>query len=470
MLLIILSVFIDQFWIRPDQTKIRLIEIMVLFKGKGYVRNIIINDLTSVAKEPGSYLFLFFQLVFFSNLVRQFGTDEFLIINLIFSFILCLAKNRLTKRSLKVIAISILLFTLMNLISSFVFGLNLKLYAGYVGRIILGYLIVSYFRDDFFEKLENMVLILAIISLPFYLIQIIYPQFFSFFDSISDAVLIDARFEQTEQNQLGHKYLFVFLYNGWAVLRNSGFMWEPAAFGAVLSWAAIFNIIRNKFRINHRFYILLITAITTFSLGTYVYFTGILLILVITNYKNTSIKVLLFFGVLILLGSRLEFTSKNIDMMTEKIEAEVVHRERALTGEASEAEISRLAAFDINFRYFFEWPFGYGTGIDNINELKYLGKSPNGLMRMMVTWGIFGLVLIVWSVIKLVNYKISYYQNHVSWLVKTGLIILLILPLSGNPFYNQPLLFSIFFGIWVLNRQILYPVREYFTLQEYAGK
>lgn len=431
---------------------------------------ILIEDLRLIKKDFFSYLFLFIQFVYFSGLIRQFGTDGFLVLNIIVSLFLCIFNERIKEENLKVIILSFTFFVLINLLSIFVFGFNLHLFAGYLGRILLGYLLVLYFKNDFFEKFETLVTVLALISIPLFLIQVISPGFFNLFEYISNSVLSEERSGQMYPDSEGHKYIFVFLFNSWGVLRNSGFMWEPAAFGAVLSWAAIFNIIRNNFRINPGFSILLVTAITTFSLGTYVYFTGILLILVITNYKNTSIKILFFFVVLILLGSRLEFTSQNIKMMTEKIEAEVVHRERALTGKASEAEISRLAAFEINFRYFFEWPFGYGTGIENINELKYLGKSPNGLMRIMVTWGIFGFVLLFWSVIKLVNYKISHYQNHVSWFVKAGLIILFLMPLSGNPFYNQPLLFSIFFGIWVLNRHIPYPVREYSTLQEYAGK
>ena len=426
---------------------------MVTVVSKTSLTGILADDLRSIRTDFFPYLFLFLQLVYFSGLVRQFMTDEFLVLNIIFSFLLCVFNKRLTSHSFRVIAASLFAFLILNVISSFVFGFNLRLVAGYAGRVLLGYLIVILLRDGFFERFEKLVTVLAVISLPLFIIQIFYPDFFNLFDSVSNSVLIEARLEQSERNLYGHKYLFVFLFNGWASIRNSGFMWEPAAFGAILSWAAIFNIIRNNFIINYRIYIFLIAALTTFSLGTYVYLTGLMLFLTIKNYKSTSIRIMFFIGVIIILGYQLSFTSENINMMSEKIEAEVGHRERALSGKASETEISRLAAFEINFNYFKDWPFGYGLAAERNSELKYLGASPNGLMKILVTWGIFGMILIIWSVLNLIKFLGRYYSNDLSLFYIWGLTILFIIPISGNPFYNQPFLFSLLFGIWIIKAE-----------------
>jgi hypothetical protein len=414
------------------------------------------EELRSIKKEFFSYFFLFIQFVYFSGLVRQFGTDEFLIFNILFSAFICVLKERITRRGFKVILISIIIFSVINLVPSFVFGFNIRLFAGYLGRIFLGYLIILYFNNEFYEKFENLVTILALISLPLYLIQIFYQDFFHFFDSLSNAVLSEQRSKQTGSNIMGHKYLFVFLYNGWATLRNSGFMWEPAAFGAMLTWAAILNILRNNFVMNSRLYILLLTAFTTFSLGTYIYLAGIFSLLSLKNKKLTFPKLMFLLSILILIGSQLNLVNENLEMMRAKVKAEERHRERALTGTAEETEISRVAAFELNINYFLNWPFGYGLAAEDIPDAKYLGRSPNGLMKILVTWGIFGILLVVCSVVKLLKYNMDFYQNNIHWLFRLGLLFLFIIPISGNPFYNQPLLFSLIFGIWVLRPNLDY--------------
>ena len=219
---------------------------------------------------------------------------------------------------------------------------------------------------------------------------------------------------------MGHKYLFVFLYNGWATLRNSGFMWEPAAFGAMLTWAAILNILRNNFVMNSRLYILLLTAFTTFSLGTYIYLAGIFSLLSLKNKKLTFPKLMFLLSILILIGSQLNLVNENLEMMRAKVKAEERHRERALTGTAEETEISRVAAFELNINYFLNWPFGYGLAAEDIPDAKYLGRSPNGLMKILVTWGIFGILLVVCSVVKLLKYNMDFYQNNIHLLFRLG--------------------------------------------------
>lgn len=412
----------------------------------------LVEDLRLIKRDFFSYFFLFIQFVYFSGLIRQFGTDGFLVLNILGTLLLCILNNRITEKALKVILISLLLFVLINLISSFVFGFNQRLFAGYLGRIFLGYLIVLFFKDGFYIKFEKLVTVLALISIPLFIIQIITPGFFNLFESISNSVLSEERSGQMYPNSEGHKYLFIFLVNSWGVLRNSGFMWEPAAFGAVLIWAVIFNLIRNKYSANKRLYILLTAAFTTFSIGTYVYLVGIFLVLVIINRQSTFFKILLFTGIIILGISRMDFYSKNLEMMTDKIESEAEHLESARTGRASEDEISRLASFEINLKYFLVWPFGYGLGVDTVGDLKYLGKSPNGFMKILVTWGIFGIILIIGSVLKLMEYLLLFYNNKVTWISRLGLTILFLLPISGNTLYNQPLLFSLILGYWVLQK------------------
>lgn len=421
------------------------------YNGWGFI----IEDIKSIKKDFFSYFFLFFQFVYLSGLIRQLGTDGFLVLNIFITLLLCLINKKITKKAVKVILISFAIFSSINLISIFVFGLNQKLFAGYLGRIFLGYLIVIFFKNSFFEKFEKLVTFLALISLPLFIIQIIYPDFYNIFDSISNAVLSEERTGQYYSDSHGHKYLFIFLFNSWGPLRNSGFMWEPAGFGAMLTWAAIFNLLRNNFKMNNRLYILLLTALTTFSVGTYVYLTGIFLLVILKNRKAAFLNTLFFLSIIAIIGSQLYIVTQNIELMQDKIITEEINRERALSGAAQESEISRVAGFELSIKYFSDWPFGYGLNAERSPDLKYLGLSPNGLMKMVVTWGIFGLIIIIWSVKNLIKFLGKYYSNDLSWFFIWSLVILYIIPISGNPLYNQPLLFSLLFGIWILKDDIL---------------
>lgn len=408
------------------------------------------DDIAFIRKDSFSYLYLLIQLIYFSGLVKQFGTDEFLLINISFSLLLCLISKKIDSGSVVVILFSWFIFLTINIPSFFVFGVNLQLFAGYLGRILLGYLIVIYFKKYFFEKLERIITILAVISIPFYIIQLIYPNFFYLFDNISEAVLSESRAD-SQRSIIGHKYFFIFLLNGWGVLRNSGFMWEPAAFGGVIVWIIILNLIKSDYKVSGRFILLFCVALSTFSVGTYVALICIIIILLIGYYKTVLIKALFTVLIIIIVGIQLEIVTNNVNMMIEKIKSEGNTRTLVMNGKASETEISRVAAIGISFEYFMQWPFGYGLNVEKTDNLKYLGSSPNGMMRSLVTWGIFGLFVIIISIAKLLKHLEKKANGHLSIFQLFFLLIIFIIPMNGNPFYNQPLFFSILFGVWLVD-------------------
>ncbi len=411
------------------------------------------NSIDDILKNKLDYIFLFFQFLVFVGPIRQFSSDSFLFINLFLIIVLSIYKNRF-KITEFFFAISIIYF-LLSVIPIIFFGLDFKLYAGFYIRLITAYFILQYFRIRFLVLFENLIFILALISLPLFVIQLINPSFFNVFTGVSQVMLYEEYLTST------HQYMFIFFFNGWAVYRNSGFAWEPAAFGAILSWAILFNLFINNFSVNLKTIVLLIAALTTFSVGTYSYI--LLLSLVYFYERKIQNGILLTFSSIILYFAvmNLPLFKNNLEMMNRKIT--VQQTDLLIDSEADNIDVtkvSRIAGITVNLKLFLKWPWGYGFS-DNEGERKYLGASPNGLMILIVRWGIGGICIMLLSMYKLaLTLKYLYHPS----LRKFNLflcMIVYIIPLSGNPFYNKPMVLALLMFPFMTSRYITYYLQRH---------
>lgn len=392
------------------------------------------------AKLP--YLFLFIQFVYFSGLVKQFGTDEFLVANILFTGLLCVTHKKITNNDYKIMLAALGVFVLINIVPSISYGFSPRLVLGYSGRIFLGILIVLYFKHDFFKVFENLVFALALISLPLFLIQLVHAQFFDLFSGFSHLVLTNSRLHFGRGELTGHRYLLIFLVNSWGEFRNSGFMWEPAAFGAMLSWAMVINGFTHRFTVNARLIILVLASLTTFSIGTYLYLLIFSVIFLSRNYTSKSVlSFVLILAILTPICYRLDFVEKNFEMISWKMEVVQIRADQISRGHSPE-EVSRVGGFLGNIKEIIFEPFGFGARY-SIAEEQGLYISPNGFMTLARNWGMFSLLLIFICFYKFVKKLRKIYEVNVDLAQTVLLMILVVLPIAGNPFYNQPLLFSI---------------------------
>jgi len=180
------------------------------------------------------YLFLFFQLLFFSRLIRFTFTDSYLVMHLVITLLFVLFSGRL-KKVMNLVWI-ILVFGFISIFPIFIFGFSATLYGGYAMRLIIAFLIAIYFGNKFLIYFENIVYVLAFISLPLFLLQVTIPEAFRVFDGLTRLIL------QHEGIGTGSSYFFIFFLNGSAQLRNSGFLSEPSLYGIILAWASLINI------------------------------------------------------------------------------------------------------------------------------------------------------------------------------------------------------------------------------------
>lgn len=404
------------------------------------------RSIKKIGQDKFLYFLLFFQLLIFVARIRQIGTDSFLIFNLFLLVIILLFQRRrlfdsfFFKLTVFYILICILPITF--------FGFNANLYTGFYIRMVIGLLIAKIFQERLLEMFENIVFVLAVISIPLFIVQVINVNFFNIFGPITKAVLQKELL--ADPSPVGYKYLIIFLVNPGGLLRNSGFCNEPAVFGAVLTWALLFNFMISKFEMNQRASLFIVTAFTTFSVGTFSYLLVAFLLYFYQQKKTKGLIVLIILGVSALGALQLPIVQQQLTMMQDKVNEEPARIDSVFDGRIRVTEVSRVAGFYINMKYFFKWPLGYGFA-KNKGELRYLAASPNGLMHIVVRWGIGGILLFTYCVYRLILLlKSRYYYRLKLPSIWLGML-LFILPFTGNPFYHKPLLFAFLFLSFTLS-------------------
>jgi len=404
-----------------------------------------------IRQDKITYLVMFFQLVFVSNLVRQLTTDAALIANIATMFVLCFAKRKMSKQENDILLKIAIGYLMINIIPTIMFGAEPKLLAGFGGRIFLGFLIIVYFKDNFFQVFEKLTFLLAFISLPLFAIQVIYVPFFNLFEGFSNLVLTDKRFLHGVYELSGHRYMLVFLVNSWAEYRNSGFMWEPAGFGFMLAWASIVNVFIHRFSFNSRLIVFFLAAFTTFSIGTYIYFILFILIYLTMNMKSKNgFLFLVFILIIASIAYRSSIVQKQFNMIDKKINTEQYMMEQIEIGRAGK-RVSRVGGAIGNIEQIIKNPFGYGT---NYEFSEFFYETPNGLMILMRNWGFNSLAIILacsYCIIKKLSilYRLNLRMIHI-----IILMMIVILPIAGNPIFNRPFLFAFLFSGFIVKSKL----------------
>lgn len=414
------------------------------------------NSYILMQRDKAGYFFLFFQLVVFSSLVKFFQTDWFLVLNFGIAFVFSYWRTKFINLThLHWIALVCFIVFLFPILLS---GIN-YLYFGYFLRILTGYFIVYSLKDKFVEYYHNLLFILALISIVLFIIQILDINLYSVFEKFSDLVLNSDR-RRPGVEGISHKYLIFYLVNGWATNRNSGFMWEPAAFGAVLAWAMIFNLFIYKFKINIKLIVLLIALLTTYSVGAYTYLLLLLVIYLLENKFNIKYYFIIisFIGLGLYILTKTHLLDTQFEMMLNKVDNEPEQIDEVMKNENLYNRVSRVVGFYTNWEYFKAFPIGYGF-IESKGQYNLLAMTPNGFMVIMVRWGILGSGLIFF----LFRYGIVYlkrnYFNKIKLLPFFLMIVAMILPFAGNPFDNQPFLFALLlFPLWSAGGNTLNPI------------
>jgi len=279
------------------------------------------------------------------------------------------------------------------------------LFYGVISINSLGYIIISTIiaqiiininGKDLVFNISNVIYKLSLLSLIFYVLQIInFSSTYTFIKSIQNFIGID-----TSGFEIKKAYSSIFIYTiadfpaGVLNLRrNFGFMWEPGGFATIVVTGFILHLSLNTFNLkDKKAIIFLLTIFTTFSTTGYIALLVIFSYYIYINFKgNLSSIITIFITVLITYSVLIS------GIVTEKLQ---LHYETGLevsdvkSSRESSGSLGRFGGLLINFKEYSSRPiFGhYFDKTDRIFDESM--ASMNGLGNFLVRYGTIGIIIL----------------------------------------------------------------------------
>jgi len=261
-------------------------------------------------------------------------------------------------------------------------------------KILTAYLTVYVLKDSLFQKFETIIFRFALISLPLYAIQLVAYQNLKGIIGLPESI-----FPFLDYRSNWYVNSVFFTLNDDAISRNSGFCWEPKGFANLLCVALIINLLNNKFTVNKRGIVLLITLLTTFSTVGYVILITCIGTLYIYNQNARLIFLMIPFFI------PMGYLLLNQEFMLNKIKNEFNDRETYLDYSTTEFDqetksLGRFGSLMVDLKDFPKNPI-FGVGMqDNERtqgQFTYLVRV-NGLSETLSRFGLVGILFVIITV------------------------------------------------------------------------
>jgi len=222
------------------------------------------------------------------------ASDIIWFVILLFFFVIAISKKLLLIKDMRLIAVFSIVYLVFvavrdiavnNLASEYILSDCIFLFK----YVYLAFIYCIIMREKAAAYVVNVIAHLTVISLFLFLIQLtgLREYIYSFSESLhlQSAYYIE-----------GYTNFILFTYvKGIHDFRNSGFSWEPGAFGCFLIIALMLNLFLNKFKLDRKSYLFIIAIITTIS--TTDYLALMILLFLVYRYKVPRIN----WGVILLL-------------------------------------------------------------------------------------------------------------------------------------------------------------------------
>ncbi|WP_324721863.1 hypothetical protein [Salinimicrobium sp. HB62] len=334
----------------------------------------------------------------------------------------------------------IVLWLFINIIS-FLYnetGLSLNTFLGYLLRLLIPFFGLKLIGITFWEKLENLIYKMALLTIPIFILDLIFPEIFNALKPIFEPLTSNTFYRK--ESQSSYWYSFFYTHSGREGIRNSGFMWEPGAFAMVLVLMIIYNWCTKGFRFSKRVWIYSILIITTFSTAGYLAL-AFLLVAYVQKAKKLHVSVIsmVLLIVFVLVGRSMDFLGPKIERFLSETENNILYEQ----GYSNRYEANRVAYFLINLTKSIELPTGYGVVEDKesfFSVQKIVGV--NGLGDILLMWGWLGLLFVLFSIFKFCS-AIS--TVNLSYFTIFLLSIAILITFFSNPIETNPILFLVVF-------------------------
>ena len=356
-------------------------------------------------------LFFFINLFYFIKKKKTFGKFSLILVYYIFWVIL--------------------IFIFFNL-SIFSFR-NIYTYGGFFVIVLGSFFLVSTVENIFY-KFINIIYFLALISLIFYFFQLLFPeQFFrvnNFLSNTSDFFI-----RPTSDPSLYSNSIFFTFSKGTHLYRNSGFAWEPGAFGGFLLIALFIYLSTNNFKLGKKFWVFSIALITTFSTTAYI---GLLFVFfyILYNLKDRKKSFWIFIIIIVLLVSLFY-----LPFVKEKIVHQITETIKTVKANSFEEVLNRFESFFYDLQLLKDNLFFmfFGRGIQA--ETRFVDEGfvhlSSGIGDYLLMFGFIGFILLAVNLHNSLK-KIALLNNAKGYLI---FFIVMIFILFSNPMVYTPLIF-----------------------------
>lgn len=317
------------------------------------------------------------------------------------------------------------------------------------GLIIMFYFILKSIGVSFFNLFVKYIFILSVISLPFYIVDASMP---GLFDSLSPYLNIITK---EAQKEVGGWYIGIYMHNAWAYLptiglyRNSGFMWEPSAYGMMLIVALSIKLSVSKGKWDNKSKFLGVCLLTTFSTAAYIAFIFLLLYSLLKKDVNNKIVLVLYVSVLFIIS----FYLIQLDFIGTKINYFIQTSEESYYFEGGDVwRVNRISILVYNFEQSLVNPFGNGLYESSylIKKYQHTFSGSNTIANVLYVWGYLGVFF-------LITYSFKFFSRSLN---NNNLLALILMAayfsvLFSNDMDFKPLIYTVgFFPIIFKNKTI----------------
>lgn len=350
----------------------------------------------------------------------------------------------------------VLIWILGNFMSMFYFGTEIllnRLVLITVNLLFLPYLLINYIgKEVFWEKFEAVIYFLTRISLPIYLLNVVFSSFFNNLQNIFYFFTIPSLMVNPNFWSAG-VYVNAIADSGYGLNRNNGFMWEPGAFAMIIIWAIVFNLTSNETKLNKKFWVYLIALLTTFSTAGYLALVFVL--------NGIYIKKLRFINILMLGVStllfvfyvyRLEFISAKIDRYFDEYEENNLNYNQLVENETNQLKVNRFQGAQQSLLRAFQYPLGRGV-VSETDFKEFTIYGTNGLGSLLEMWGVVGfifLMVMLWNYLKVIQ------KHGLGKITRILFFIALLIVFFSNPIQKNMFVYLIFWFPIIFREKAIY--------------
>ncbi|MCC8426194.1 hypothetical protein [Mucilaginibacter sp. UR6-11] len=338
--------------------------------------------------------FLFILLSANGTFVSFFNIDWF-IIEFIFIWI-GIEYDRFNKRDIRLFGKFALIYIgYCSFRSLFLVHLPLNYFVSdiiYLFKYILpSFLFCALLKDRALYYLSKVIIDLVIISIPFYLVQLVAGNALY---NIGTSIGLPPYRDYDYTN------FIVFVYTKAHTLQNCGFAWEPGAYGFFLNLGLVFHLMYNSFVMDKRAVWIIVAIITTLSTTSFI---GLLVVMILffrARGVKFSFLTILAVPVILIMVFELPFLADKI-VQTYKHDLyslqniEYLSRYYLQTGESF--ALNRFASLLLIYKLFgAQLIFGVSNIFTETQPILKNINISNGIFEFCAKFGVIGLVFMLY--------------------------------------------------------------------------